>query len=60
MENEAIFDLDSLVEGKKYKKTVVSRTSSKILSISAKLFIETFNSFLKKMKAEKISTFRNF
>lgn len=60
LEKEGIFDLKSLVSGKKYEKMLVSLGPCKVLSISSKIFYEAFQSFLKKQKADKIRVFRKF
>ena len=57
---EAIFNLHNLVEGKKYRNMLVTCSASKFMSISSKIFYETFILFLKKLKADKLRAFRKF
>lgn len=59
-DEEAVFNLGALVEGKKYSETVITCKSATILTISARIFYETLASFVRKLKSDKISAFRRF
>lgn len=59
-EEEAVFNILAMIEGKKYSETLISLTNCTIMVISSKVFYETLAAFVRKLKSDKISAFRKF